>query len=177
MPWEDILEALKQNCADRKLNEIPHPEDCLKYMLRVVLKVNAMSFKKHLKQLMVRPYVLIALLDFLIDRNHEVFRGKGSAQDLRAKMRSAVQREYPETEADKPESERQGHIPPSIEAMLDATEQENPKPGEATEASFPGSGGTTERPKKKHRQLLGEKNATPGDGGRDLHECLDNIRP
>ena len=57
-----------------------------------------------------RPtFVLIALLDFLIDRNHEVFRGKGSAQDLRAKVRSAVQREYPETEADKPENERLGH--------------------------------------------------------------------
>ena len=49
---------------------------------------------------MVRPYVLFALLDFLIDRNHEVFRGKGSAQELRAKVRNAVQREYPETEAD-----------------------------------------------------------------------------
>ena len=93
-------------------------------MLRVVLKVNAYNFKKHLKQIMVRPYVLIALLDFLIDRNHEVFRGKGSAEQLRAKVRNAVQREYPETEADKPEGERLGHTPPSIFAFLMTTKLE-----------------------------------------------------
>ena len=71
---------------------------------------------------MVRPYVLIALLGFLIDCNHEVFRGKGSAEQLRAKVRNAVQREYPETEADKPEVERLGHSPPSITSILDDDE-------------------------------------------------------
>ena len=39
MPWEDILESLRQNCADRELSEVPHPQECLKYMLRVHLKV------------------------------------------------------------------------------------------------------------------------------------------
>ena len=116
-------------------------------MLRVVVKVNSFNLKKHLKQIMVRPYVLIALFDFLIDRNHEVFRGKGSAQELRAKVRNAVQREYPETEAHTPEPERLGHIPPSIEAMLDETEKEEQAPGEAT--TDPSGGGTLERPKKK----------------------------
>ena len=98
MPWEDILEDLKRNCSDRDLTEIPRPEECLKYLLRVHLNVNGLDFKKHLKQLHVRPFVLIALLDFFIDRNHEVFRGKGSAVELRARMREAVSRHYPETE-------------------------------------------------------------------------------
>ena len=105
MPGEDILESLQRNCTDRNLSDLPHPEECLKYMLRVVVKVNGLDLKKHLKQIMVRPFVLVALLDFLIDRNHEVFRGKGSPQELRAKMRAAVAREYPETEACKPEAE------------------------------------------------------------------------
>jgi len=95
---------------------------------------------------MVRPYVLIALLDFLIDRNHEVFRGEGSAQELRAKVRSAVQREYPETEADNPEAERVGHIPPSIEALLDGDEKEKQALGEVV--SGPSGRDTLARPKK-----------------------------
>ena len=60
MPWEDILEDLKRNCSDRDLTEIPRPEECLKYLLRVNLNVNGLDFKKHLKQLHVRPFVLIA---------------------------------------------------------------------------------------------------------------------
>ena len=56
---------------------------------------------------MVRPFVLVRLLDFLIDRNHEVFRGKGSAEELRQTMRAAVEREYPVSDEDagKPEAE------------------------------------------------------------------------
>ena len=49
-------------------------------MLRARITVGGVvDLKKNLKQLHVRPYVLLLLLDFLIDRNHEVFRGKGSA--------------------------------------------------------------------------------------------------
>ena len=55
--------------------------------------------------------------------NHEVFRGKGSAQELRRKMREAVDREYPDAEKEKTESERQGTIPPSIMALLRDTRE------------------------------------------------------
>ena len=69
----------------------------------------------------MRPFVLILLLDFLILRNHEVFRGKGSALELRQKMREAVAAQYPETEATLPEAERMGSIPASIlEALQEA---------------------------------------------------------
>ena len=79
MPWEDILECLQQNCLDENLAEIPHPQEVLKYMLRVHMNVGNVDLRKTLKQLYVRLYVLLLLLDFLIDHNHEVFRGKGSA--------------------------------------------------------------------------------------------------
>ena len=46
----------------------------------------------------VRPWVVLAMLDFLIDSNHECFRGKGKAEDLRAQMRSAVHKEYGDAE-------------------------------------------------------------------------------
>ena len=130
MPWEDILADLKKNCMDGDLLEIPRPEECVKYMLRAHITVDGVDLKKNLKQLHVRPYVLLLLLDFLIDRNHEVFRGKGSALELKERMREAVERHYPEKEAHVPEGQRQGSIPPSILEALRAAESERQ---EATE--------------------------------------------
>ena len=109
MPWEDILRDLERNCLDKGLLEIPRPQDCLKYLLRAHITVGTVDLKKCLKQLHVRPYVLLLLLDWLIDQNHEVFRGKGSAVVLKQKMREAVAREYPEGEGDVPEANRAGH--------------------------------------------------------------------
>ena len=71
MPWADILEDLKKNCLDQDLMEIPRPAEALKYMLRVHLNVGGVDFRKNLKQLHVRPYVLLLLLEFLIDRSRE----------------------------------------------------------------------------------------------------------
>ena len=47
--------------------------------------------------------MLLKLLEVLIDSNHEVFHGKGSPQELKARMRQLVQQEYPETEEGIPE--------------------------------------------------------------------------
>ena len=45
---------------------------------------------KVIKQLTVRPYVLLQLVYFLIDNNHEVFRNKGNMNELRQQMKEAV---------------------------------------------------------------------------------------
>ena len=76
MPWEDILQDLQANCTDRNLSELPRPQECLKYFLRVHLTVNGFHYKKHLKQVHVRPFVLLALLFFLIDRNLATCKSK-----------------------------------------------------------------------------------------------------
>ena len=119
MPWEDIVKDLQRNINDNGLTEIPRSAECIKYMLRVHLKVGKIDFSRKLKQLHVRPFIVLQLLYYLIDQNHEVFRGKGAAIELKAKMRAAVEREYPETEPDVPESQRQGHIPESLLEMSD----------------------------------------------------------
>ena len=116
--------------------EVPHPEECVKYMLRAHITPGGVDLKKHRKQLLVRPYVLLLLLDFLIDRNHEVFRGEGSALELKARMREAVARQYPEKETHVPEAQRQGFIPPAILEALRAAESERQ---EATAAGAPSS--------------------------------------
>ena len=50
----------------------------------------------------MRPFIVVLLLESLIERRHEVFKGKGSAAFLKEKVRAAVAREYPEKE---------GHLP------------------------------------------------------------------
>ena len=126
MPWEDILESLKRNCSDRNLTDIPLPQECVKYMLRVHLQVRGIDLNKHLKQIMVRPYVLVALLNYLIEQNHEVFRGKASAEELREQMRKKVEKEYPETEANTPQAERTGAIPTSVLELLEESQAADP---------------------------------------------------
>ena len=69
MPWEDVLQDVKATCKDRNISYLPSPQECLKYFLRVHLTVNGFDYKKHLKQVHVRQFVLLALLFPLIDRN------------------------------------------------------------------------------------------------------------
>ncbi len=69
MPWSDILEELRKHCLDKDIMEsLPRKAECLKYILRVHLRVGRRSMEKVLRQLTVRPFVLLQLLTFLIDR-------------------------------------------------------------------------------------------------------------
>ena len=111
---------LTKNCKDRNTSDLPRPQDCLKDFLRVHLTVNGFDYKEHLKQVHVRPFVLLALLFSLIDRNHEVFRGKGTVEQLRDKMRHAVEAEHPDNEKHLPEEQRHGYIPESIVEALES---------------------------------------------------------
>ena len=76
-------------------------------------------------------------LIFLIDRNHEVFRGKGVAQELRENMHAAVEKEYPGEEKHVPECDRLGEIPSSVEKLLWDYEEEKGKT-ESTKKSSSG---------------------------------------
>ena len=149
MPWEDICKEMQEHGDDRSLGQLPRPQEALKYMLRVSVKVNGLDLKKHLRQLQVRPFVIVALLDFLIERNHEAFRGKGSAVVLRQQMREAVAKEYP----------GEDEIPQELWECVAATMDED-----------------TQRNAQRLR-IHDVKNATPGDGGTSLEACLDNLRP
>ena len=155
----------QSNIVHWDLKEIPLPQACLKYLLRVHLQVRGIDLQKHIKHIMVRPFVLIALLDYLIEQNHEVFRGKGSAEELRRRMRDAVAKEYPETEENTTPEDREGSVPTAVAELL--AELDIDKDG--SDAGAPAM--------KRPRHYITEKNATPGDGARCLEECLDNVRP
>jgi len=133
---------------------LPRNPECLKYILRVHLRVDKESMAKALKQLTVRPFVLLQLLYYLIEQNHEVFRGKGNAKELRDRMHAAVKRYYPvdEGEHERPVAEQEWTLPTDFLPH-------NPIM------------------RKQSSALPSEKNATPGDGEQDLDTCLFDSRP
>ena len=91
LPWEDVLRDLSKNISDADLQALPRDPECIKYLLRLHLRVAGKDFHEHLRQVHVRPFVLIRLLHELIDRGHEVFRGKGSPEVLRQRVKRAVE--------------------------------------------------------------------------------------
>ena len=74
MPWEDSIQDLKNNSEDEHNRDIPRPVECMQYVLRVYMKIGFVDFTKKLKQLHVRPHVVLLLQYFLIDSNHLVFK-------------------------------------------------------------------------------------------------------
>ena len=171
MPWEDILQDLNRNVDDATLAEIPRTAASVKYLLRVHLKVGTVDFTKKLRELRVRPFVVLLLLHWLIERNHPVFKGKGTALELKQRVKLAVEREYPETEATLPEDERAGHIPEAIATMVEEARAAQMEVNTDDAASAP-------RVKRlKITSVNDEKNATPGPGGRKPEDCLKDANP
>ena len=115
MPWEQIVKGLTQ-----RVKAIPRDPECLKYMLRLHLKVASQDFHSHLKQVHLRPQILVLLLQELIARKHEACASTLAAAEFQravgrmndraaaAHARSLAECErlvyalYPETE---------GHVP------------------------------------------------------------------
>ena len=56
MPWEDVVRSLHQ-----RVKSIPRDPECLKYMLRLHLKVAGQDVHQHLKQVHLRPRILVLL--------------------------------------------------------------------------------------------------------------------
>jgi hypothetical protein len=74
---------------------------------------------KHLKEVKVRPFILVKLLHELIDRQHSPFADSAQANDFKVRIAAAVAERYPEEEHDVPEDARQGTIPPVILAEIE----------------------------------------------------------
>ena len=77
MPWEEIVKSIHQ-----KVKSIPRDPECLKYMLRLHLKIAGQDFHQHLKQVHLRPAILVLLLKELFLRKHEAFQETLAAQAM-----------------------------------------------------------------------------------------------
>ena len=165
MPWEQVVRDLLGKVTNKDLKLLPHDEECLTYMLSVHLKVAGRDFHQHLKQVHLRPFVLVLLLCDLIDRGHPVFDHSLSAQVLKAAVKQQVEARYPETEAHLPEDERNGHIPPQIQRMMDAQCS-----SACSEDAIPVT-------LRKMVTIHYEKNAVPDGAAASLEDALEDVRP
>ena len=90
-------------------------------MLRLHLKVAGQDFHQHLKQVHLRPGILVLLLEELFSRKHEAFLKSYPAQQMHMDWEQAVLEEYPEKEAHIPLAERRGFIPDGIREEIEET--------------------------------------------------------
>ena len=160
MPWESILTELMEQCLETHPEglSLPRSPQALRCIVKVFLRVDKKSMDPILRQLTVRPYVLIQLLRFLWDHNHEVFRKKGARSHVWKLLEKRVHEYYPVRAEDValPAEEQRSDLPPDL-CELDASMRH---------------GGQTLR-----RRLIPHKNATPGEGAKSSEDCLWNTRP
>ena len=65
-----------------RVKSVPRDPECLKYMLRLHLNVAGVDFHQHLKQVHLRPAILVLLLQELFQRKHEAFVGSLAAESM-----------------------------------------------------------------------------------------------
>ena len=106
MPWSLLIKELNGRMSTDDLAALPRNESCLQYLLRFHLRVAGRDFDKELKQVCLRPCVLVHLIKFMVEQGHEAFRRSGRAHALVERIEEAVHARYPETEAHLPEAER-----------------------------------------------------------------------
>ena len=82
MPWQDIIESVSRSALSSDIEMPPRNPECLKYLVRLPLKVAEKDKHEQLRQVHLRPYILLLLLKELIDRRHLVFDGCGAAAVL-----------------------------------------------------------------------------------------------
>ena len=134
-------------------------------MLSVHLKVAGRNFHEHLKQVHLRPFVLVLLLCDLIDRGHPVFDENMTAQVLKETVERQVAERYPETEAHIPREERKGHIPSTIKQMI--------------EDQYSDRTGNDKIPLGLNKMVTVhfEKHAVPESAARAIEDAMEDITP
>ena len=156
MPWEDILKSLRNVCADPDLSMLPHDDEVLARLVGFQLRSHSNDVTTFFKQAKLRAHVVLKLLYLLIEREHTCFRGKGSVEQLRQRMREAVASRYPDgEESHLPESQRQGIIPPAVLREMELAQL----------------------PSKKSPSLVYDKAATPAERSEHLDSLDQTIRP
>lgn len=166
MPWQDIVNELKKQSenAAASLKELPRRPEQLRYVLRVSLRVQRREMDRVLRKLAVRPYVLVKLLEYLIDHNHVVFRGRGAPRDLKQQMADAVSKWYAVDAG-------QDQLPQELRSC-DVSEHVLEE-----QASSDAEGNVAKRSKESRSTLLKEKSSTPGSGFNSAENIFEETRP
>ena len=116
MPWAQLIREFKTRMERDDLLSLPRGEHTLQYLFRIHLKVAGEAFTDDLRQVRLRPYVLLLLLSWLWRTRPDLFDRKTRSQKaFMAEMQRRIQELYPETEGHLPEEEREGQIPTAFQ--------------------------------------------------------------
>ena len=116
MPWDGIATKLKQVVDGQVLwDELPHSGAILAKTVLFSLRIgNVTDLKKWLPAARLRPHVVLKLLFNLVDRKYPFNGQDRNIQRIKRELRERVERLFPEREADIPEEDRKGSIPPEV---------------------------------------------------------------
>ena len=135
---------------------------------RIHMKVAGEAFTEDLRQVRLRPYVLLRLLTWLWSTRPDLFdrQRTRSQKEFMAVMRRRVEELYPETEGHLPEAQREGQIPLAFKTMLRKAEDSD------TDDE------TKQPPQKTTKNYTDTKNATPGNAPDTCVEAaIENALP
>ena len=96
LPWEEIYGHFAQMTPHDRIATLPHALPALRAMVKVTVKgMRHAELVEWVAGAHLRPHVVVALLDHLVDIHHPMFAAyDGTPAELKQLFRSKVQREY-----------------------------------------------------------------------------------
>ena len=158
MPWDGIASKLKQVVNGEVLwDELPCSGAMLAKTVLFSLRIgNVTDLGKWLPAARLRPHVVLKLLFNLVDRKYPFNGQDRNIQRIKQELRGRLERMFPEREADIPEEDRQGIIPPEVMKAIVAAM------GDAQKQKTTG---------------IQQKHATPADAPDNMDVILEGLRP
>ena len=158
LPWDGIASKLKQVVDGEVLwDELPYSGAILAKTVLFSLRIgNVTDLGKWLPAARLRPHVVLKLLFNLVDRKYPFNGQDRNIQRIKEELRGRLERLFPEQEADIPEEDRQGSIPPEVMKAIVAAM------------------GDAEKQKKTG---IPQKHATPADAPDNMDVILESLRP
>ena len=125
MPWAQLIREFQTRMEKDDFLALPRGEKTLQYLFRIHLKVAGEAFTEDLRQVRLRPYVLLLLLAWLWRTRPDLFdrQRTPSQKEFMTVMQRRVEELYPETEGHLPEAQREGRIPLAFKTMLRKAEE------------------------------------------------------
>ena len=95
MPWSQIIREFDKRMQNQTdLADLPRNGHTLKYIFRLQLRVAAHWLDKELKQIHLRPFVLIRLLCFIMMRHPNLLRSIHVGDNLQRVVEEMVHQEH-----------------------------------------------------------------------------------
>ena len=139
LPWEQVYGKLSALTAQDNIATLPHAKPALQAMIHLTVKgMKHGEIADWLVGARVRPWIVVTLLDHLVDLQHPMFRGyDGTPAELKTHFRSKVNQLYGTEEVNLVSVEDVQEMPPAPAESL-PPQKKNATPEPAGLQSFTG---------------------------------------